>query len=110
MITQRKVIIPIFDYKLTIVIYDDWDEVRHMFDGGPAPRAVTRYTYGAALVAIDSKRSSSIVHEAEHVKNLIWDYIGYIPQKDNDEVDAYLVTYIYNKIVDVFYKHNSRLS
>lgn len=35
MITQRKVMIPIFDYKLTIVIYDDWDEVSHMFDDGP---------------------------------------------------------------------------
>lgn len=70
MITQRKVMIPIFDYKLTIVIYDD----------GPEPRAVTRHTYGAALVAINSKHGSSIVHEAEHVKNLIWDYIGYIPQ------------------------------
>ena len=48
---------------------------------------------------------NSIVHEAEHVKNLIWEYIGYRPQSDNDEVDAYLLTYIYNKIIDVFYKH-----
>lgn len=110
MITQRKVMIPIFDYKLTIVIYDDWNETRHMFDDGPEPRAVTRHTYGAALVAINSKHGNSIVHEAEHVKNLIWDYIGYIPQRDNDEVDAYLITYIYKKIVDVFYKHNSRPS
>ena len=28
-----------------------------------------------------------------------------IPQRDNDEVDAYVITYIYNKIVDAFYKH-----
>lgn len=27
------------------------------------------------------------------------------PQRDNDEVDAYLLTYIYNKITQVFYKH-----
>lgn len=110
MITQRKVMIPIFNYNLTIVIYDDWNEVSHMFNGGPEPRAVTRHTYGAALVAINSKHGSSIVHEAEHIKNLIWDYIGYIPQRDNDEVDAYLITYIYKKIVDVFYKHNGKPS
>jgi hypothetical protein len=35
----------------------------------------------------------------------IWQYIGYTPQRDNDEVDAYLLTYIYNKITQVFYKH-----
>lgn len=50
-------------------------------------------------------RRSSIVHEAEHIKNHIWQYIGYTPQRDNDEVDAYLLTYIYNKITQVFYKH-----
>lgn len=31
--------------------------------------------------------------------------IGYTPQRDNDEVDAYLLTYIYDKITQVFYKH-----
>lgn len=37
---------------------------------------------------------------------IIWRYIGYTPQEDNDEVDAYLITYIYDKIVSVFYKHD----
>lgn len=37
----------------------------------------------------------------------MWEWIGYRPMADNDEVDAYVVTYIYEKIVDVFYKHNS---
>lgn len=106
MVTQKKINIPIFDYKLTIVIFDKWEEVEHLFDGGPEPRAITKSQYGASLVAVNSKRGSSIVHEAEHIKNAIWDFIGYRPQRDNDEVDAYLITYIYNKIVDVFYKHD----
>lgn len=59
----------------------------------------------ASLVAVNSRRGSSIVHEAEHIKNHIWQYIGYTPQRDNDEVDAYLLTYIYDKITQVFYKH-----
>ena len=104
MITQKKMIVPIFDYKLTI--FDKWDEVSHLFDGGPEPKAITATRHGAALVAVNSKRGASIVHEAEHIKNAIWNYIGYTPQIDNDEVDAYLLTYIYNKITDVFYKHN----
>ena len=111
MITKRKINIPIFDYKLTIVIFDYWNEVKDWFGEDFEPKAITRPTYGAALVAINSKHgTSSIVHEAEHVKNFIWDYIGYVPQRDNDEADAYLITYIYEKIVDVFYKHNGRSS
>lgn len=106
MITQKKLTIPIFNYKLTIVIFDKWEEVSHLFDGGPEPKAITRFEYGAALVAVNSKRGSSIIHEAEHVKNGIWEFIGYTPQRDNDEVDAYLITYIYEKIIDVFYKHD----
>ena len=106
MITQKKMTVPIFDYKLTIVIFDKWDEVSHLFDGGPEPKAITATRYGAALVAVNSKRGSSIVHEAEHIKNAIWSYIGYTPQRDNDEADAYLLTYIYNKITDVFYRHD----
>ena len=110
MVTQKKMVIPIFNYKLTVVIYDNCDDVRHLDysnrEAKHAPAGFTTWTYGAALVAIASNKGSSIVHEAEHVKNLIWEYIGYKPQADNDEVDAYLLTYIYNKITDVFYKHD----
>lgn len=102
-------IIPIFNYNLTIVIFDKWSEVSHLFDGGPEPKAITSIIHGSALVAVNSKNGSSIVHEAEHIKNAIWSFIGYTPQRDNDEVDAYLLTYIYNKITDVFYKHDKAL-
>lgn len=79
MVTQKKINIPIFDYKLTIIIFDKWEEVEHLFDGGPEPRAITKSQYGSSLVAVNSKRGSSIVHEAEHIKNNIWDFIGYSP-------------------------------
>lgn len=106
MVTKKKMIIPIFDYKLTILIFDKWSEVEHLFDGGPEPRAITLSKYGESIVAVNSKKGSSIIHEAEHVKNSVWRFIEYTPMRDNDEVDAYLLTYIYNKITDVFYKHN----
>lgn len=105
MITQKKMIVPIFDYKLTIVIFDKWEELDRFLpkeEMEQEAKAITISQYGASLVAVNSKRGSSIVHEAEHIKN----YIGYTPQRDNDEVDAYLLTYIYNKITDVFYKHD----
>ena len=102
-------IIPIFNYKLTVVIFDKWEELGRFLpkeEMEQEAKAITINQYGASLVAINSKRGSSIVHEAEHIKNHIWHFIGYRPQRDNDEVDAYLITYIYNKIVDVFYKHD----
>lgn len=66
-------------------------------------------TEGEALEIVDSLKrftdKEKRLHEAEHIKNHIWQYIGYTPQRDNDEVDAYLLTYIYDKITQVFYKH-----
>ena len=109
MITQKRMTIPIFNYKLCIVIYDSWDEVNYLDSNKNRdypPKGFTKWQYGSALVAINSKQESTIVHEAEHIKNLVWEYIGYKPQADNDEVDAYLLTYIYNKIIEVFYKHD----
>lgn len=93
-------IIPIFDYKLTVVIFDKWEELERFLpkeEMEQEAKAITINQYGASLVAINSKRGSSIIHEAEHIKNSIWRYIGYTPQEDNDEVDAYLITYIYDK-------------
>lgn len=113
MITQKRITIPIFNYKLTIVIFDKWDELYRFLpkeEMEQEANAITIYNYGASLVAINARRGSSITHESEHVKNAIWRYIGYEPQRDNDEVDAYLLTYIYNKITEVFYKHDKVMS
>lgn len=109
MITQKKIMIPIFNYRLTIVIFDNWSEMDKFLPPEEMKReskAITISQDGISLVAVNSKRGSSIVHEAEHVKNSIWEFIGYEPQRDNDEVDAYLITYIYTKITEVFYKHD----
>lgn len=107
MITKRRINIPIFNYKLTIIIYDKWEEVKGMHRGNVEPKAFTRiFPDGYSIVAINSKEEASIIHEAEHVKNAIWEFIGYSSQVDNDEVDAYLLTYIYIKILEVFKKHD----
>lgn len=75
--------------------------------GNVEPKAFTRiFPDGYSMVVINSKEEASIIHEAEHVKNAIWEFIGYSPQVDNDEVDAYLLTYIYIKILEVFRKHD----
>lgn len=108
MITRKNMIIPIFDYKLTILIFDKWEELRGIIPDNEIDveaRAITLSRHGASLTAVNAKYGSSIVHEAEHIKNNLWIHIGYNPQKDNDEVDAYVIAYIYDKIANVYYKH-----
>ena len=49
MITQKRMIVPIFNYKLGIVIYDEWDEVKHLDsdeDRNYPPKGFTRWRYG----------------------------------------------------------------
>ena len=75
MITQKKMIVPIFDYKLTIVIFDKWDEVSHLFDGGPEPKAITATGHGAALVEIIESAISFWFKDSDyHEGNKVWNY------------------------------------
>ncbi len=112
MITHKKINIPIFNYKLTIIILDSWEESKNKSpfqdEDLENTRAITiSNNVGGSIVAILSGCQSSIVHEAVHIKNNIWKYIGYEPQANNDEIDAYLVTYIYEKIMEVYRRHHS---
>ena len=50
---------------------------------------------------------SLVVHELEHVKNLIWKSKGYKPQADNDEPDAYLIGWLFEQVDKVIKKHLS---
>lgn len=107
MLTQKKMTIPIFDVGFRVCIFDDWSEVEDIVGDSEPSKGVTLAFPESQriLVAVNRHFPSTIVHEAEHVKNYIWRFIGYKPMEDNDEVDAYLLKYIYNRIVEVFYKH-----
>lgn len=108
MITKRKIIIPIFRIKLTIIVLDEMSEGVVLYpsldinsDGN-----VLDYSNGEVSIFITPKDYSIIAHECLHVVNSVWLRIGYNPQKDNDEVDAYLLDYIMSKVLDVVKKHN----
>lgn len=60
MITKGRMIV---DYKLTIVIFDDWEGLKDYLpeeDFEVEAKAITISTYGVSLVAINSKGGSSI--------------------------------------------------
>lgn len=55
MITQKKITIPIFNYKLTIVIFDKWKECDKFLPADEMEteaNAITIHNYGASLVAL----------------------------------------------------------
>ena len=93
---------------MTILIFDDWEDLKGYIPDdifSKPSRGVTIDYEGHCTVCCTPKYSSSVVHEAGHIKNLIWEYIGYTPMVDNDEVDQYLHTYIYEQIIKVLNKH-----
>ena len=109
MITKKRVNIPIFNYTIIIVFYDNWSELKGIIDDdlynqGSSRGITINYGYHS-LVYINKKHYSTIVHEAGHLVNAIWRHIGYEPSRDNDEPSQYLLTYIFEKMLEVYNKH-----
>lgn len=111
MIINKDIVVPIFKFVVKVVIFDNIEEVRQDKD-------YRRYfTNNEAAVTLKWSENSSIckiiiprnnisvaVHEIEHVKNLIWKHIEYEPTNNNDEVDAYLLEYLTEKILKLIEK------
>ena len=110
MITKKDINIPIFELKLKIVVVDDIKEALKINPNinTEADSCVIDYNNGKATITIASNDMSIIAHECLHVKNAIWNRIGYSPQVLNDEVDAYLLDYIMTEVLKVVEKHTNK--
>lgn len=112
MITKKRLKIPIFNYTVLVTIFDKWSDLEGILDddiyheGSSAGITVT-WDNNYSLVCVRSNAYSTIVHEAGHLVNRIWKYIGYTPQRDNDEPSQYLLTYIFERIEEVWQKHKN---
>lgn len=104
MITKRNIKIPIFNYRVNILIFDNEQDISDLYNSKNSRGFVLDFS-NYSVVGIRYPNEHSIIHESEHLKNSIWNYIGYTPQSGNDEVDAYLITYIYLRILEVYRKH-----
>lgn len=107
MITERIITIPIYKYKLKIVVYDDFKEVidKYPNSAGPGCNGLLVDYGDKAMMVIPKNNMSVTVHECEHAKNAIWLRIGHTPVSNNDEVDAYLLEYIYEQAEKTIKKH-----
>lgn len=106
MITERIITIPLYRHKVKVVVTDDIKEAKQKYIEIPDNSAACALNYGnTSAVVVTPNNLSEIVHEVIHVKNYIWTAIGYSPIADNDEPDAYLVSYIFEKVMNVVASH-----
>lgn len=111
MITKKVINIPIFRLKLKIIIVDELKEALGIEPNidTEADSCVIDHNNGTATIIIASNDMSIIAHECLHIKNIVWNRIGYFPQALNDEVDAYLLDYIITEVLKVVEKHTNKI-
>lgn len=109
MITEKSFIVPIYDFKVDVAVFDNLDEAAEKYpefmQDGTKACTVEYLGYSKAKLIVPSYKYSSVVHELEHAKNFIWKSKGYRPDESNDEVDAYLIEYLYDKVDKIIRKH-----
>lgn len=110
MVTNKRVEVPIYDFTIYVTIFDEWEEVRkyHKDKLNEEREGFTLIndadpTKLKLFINIDCP--SCIMHEIIHIKNIIFEVINHISDTHNDEPEAYLVQYLYKKIVEIYYKH-----
>lgn len=107
MITKKIIKVPIYDYKVTIIVSDTFEEANKLYPEMHQCNACVLESPTESVIVIPPNQLGILAHECVHLKNNIWTYIGYKPTSDNDEVDAYLIQYLYNEVYKVVDKHIS---
>ena len=110
MVTNKKIQVPIYNFTIYVTIFDKWEEIKkyHKNDTEDEREGfiLTNDTEATKLrLFVNVECPSCIMHEIIHIKNIIFDIINHNSNRYNDEPEAYLVQYLYNKIVEVYYKH-----
>lgn len=109
MLTEKSFIVPIYGFKVEVVVFDDLSEAQKKYpefmSEGTKACTIEYFNCSKVKVIVPSYKYSSMVHELEHAKNLIWKAKGYKPDESNDEVDAYLLGYLYDRVDRIIRKH-----
>lgn len=109
MLTKRTIHIPIYDFNVEVTVFDNIEEAQKEY-----PDYMTNGILACTLEYIGCSKCkliipcdsySDVVHELEHVKNLVWKAKGYRPQEGNDEPDAYLLGWLFKQVDKIIKKH-----
>lgn len=110
MVTNKKIQVPIYNFTIYVTIFDEWEEIKKYHKNDPEDERegfiLTNDTDATKIrLFVNVECPSCIVHEIIHIKNIIFDIICHNSDRHNDEPEAYLVQYLYKKIIEVYYKH-----
>ena len=110
MVTNRTIKIPIYNFTLSVYIFDEWEEINKYYTKDLEIERegfllINNEDVNKLKLFINFECPSCIIHEIIHIKNIIFDIIDHTSNRYNDEPEAYLVQYLYEKIIDIYYKH-----
>lgn len=111
MITDRILTIKTFnDYRLRVVIYDDVNEIKDRWEFGEGNNGKTYMWTWKTCIIVPYNDLPTTVHEIEHAKNSILNAAEHKPDYNNDEIDAYLMGYIFKEIEKLREIHKKKVA
>jgi hypothetical protein len=112
---SKTINIPIYECGLTIILTDDLNEVVKKYklegnwDNFGALTFGDKLKHRHYVVAFtDASHLSNIAHEIVHIKNYIFHGINAKIDIDNDEPEAYLTGWLFDKIYDFLTKQQQQ--
>jgi len=104
-VIKKRFSIDVYNYTFTLVIWWDDDDLLSIIGGQEFNHPISEFDGGLfqynemQYIAIKAGCSfGTIAHESFHLMNRVMDYIGQIPDRNVDEADAYLLTWIVDEI------------
>lgn len=99
---ERLIKIPIYNYYIKVVLFEDYKEVNKKYNtdfSNSTDEMVYESNGGAvALFRKDKLKPNVIVQECVHIVNFLFKEKGIKLDINNDEPQAYLMDYIFEKI------------
>ena len=106
MIKEKKIKLPIFNYSVKVVIFDSREEIIQRYpEFKDAYAALTLEYEGSSectiLIPKDKDFISNMAHELVHAKNCLFRFIQQHCDRDNDEIEAYIIGYLVSEILKI---------
>ncbi len=107
MVKEKIIKLPMFNYRIKVVIFDDYKDIQDTYpEFNPSSHAALTLEYSGSsqcvvLLPKDKDFISNMTHELVHAKNCLFRFIQQYCERDNDEVEAYILGYLVSEILKI---------
>lgn len=110
MLIEKTIQLPIFSYKIKVVLSDTKDEIKNKYPEMDETCSACTLEYRdcnfcRVLLVLDDYFISNMAHELVHAKNCLYRYINQYCDRDNDEIEAYILGYLVSEITKIQNKY-----